>query len=216
MAFDFSRIRYTHQEIAPAEDPSPPPPQSTARHLIPHFQPPPAPPPPPSHHIVHHRPPMPPTAATGAIPRTVQAVRPVPRSPPSASATSGALGGQREDAAAMAAAFRAAAEAEAEAAARSRAAAAVERMDLSDHAVTSTSRPGHERAPAARVEQEESIAHVAPARRGGGSGKDLKELLPAVRLHHINILIDIGRNYTTKLPISELPHSSGRRHRHGD
>ena len=90
----------------------------------------------------------------------------------------------------MAAAFQAAEEAVAEAA-RLRA-AAVERMDLSDHAVTSTSRPGNERAPA-RVEQEESIAHVAPARRGGGSGKDLKELLPAVRVHHINIQLHLAK-----------------------
>lgn len=112
----------------------------------------------------------------------------VPRSPPSHSATSGALN-QREDNAAAAAAAVAAAHAAAAAAAEAAAAesarsrvAAVEReqrMDLDggDHAVTSTSRSHNERA---RIEPEESIAHVAPARRGGGSGKDLKELLPRV------------------------------------
>ena len=141
------------------------------RQLFPPFHPPP-PPPLPSHHIVHHRPHLP-TAATGAIPRSIQR-----SSPPSHSATSGALRQRDDAAAAAAAAALAAAEAAVAEAARSRA-AVVERMDLvSDHAVTSTSRSGNERA--ARIEREESIAHVAPARRGGGSGKDLNEMLPAV------------------------------------
>ena len=162
MAFDFSRYRSNHREYAAAEDLSPPPAPMPRPlfHLPPH-----------SHHVVHHRPHL------GARPKEV------PRSPPSHTATSGVLN-QRADtaaAAAAAAAVAAAAAARAEVAARSRMAAVdrEQRMEIvSDHAVTSTSsRPNNEHA---RTEPEDSIAHVAPARRGGGSGKDLKELLPRV------------------------------------
>ena len=179
-AFDFQvlrGIRFNAQRecvAAAAGDTSPPPapPPTLPR---PFGYPGPPPPPPSSHHIIHHRPQLP-TASTGAIPRVA------PRSPPSHSAIPGAL---RDPVAAMAAAEAAVAEA----AARSRA-AVVERMVLvNDNSVTSsTSRSNNERvAAAARVEPEDSIAHVAPARRGGGSGKDLKELLPPVNSNDLTI-----------------------------
>ena len=57
-----------------------------------------------------------------------------------------------------------------------------QRMEIvSDHAVTlsTSSRPNNEHA---RVEPEDSIKHVAPAKRAGAGGprKDLKNLLPQV------------------------------------
>ena len=164
---------YSHREaIVDRSPPPPPPPPPLALPLPPPRQPELYP------HIIHHRPHLPPAAPTGARPRTL------PRAPPSHTATSGALFQGPE--AAAAAAAEAAAAAAAAAAARSR--VEHQRMELDEHAVSSStsSRSTHSSAGdgGRRGSPQQNIAHVAPARRGGGSGKDLNELLPPVDSSH--------------------------------